>query len=248
MAVKFLSKQSWIDHYLINRREWGRQVFAGDVIEYKLTYCRRKTIGIYVSAEAGVEVRVPYFVARAEAERFVAEKQDWIRRKLTEFSSRPQKHEPVFAWGAPHFLLGESVRFHCDPEEPHDILLPGRLSDPEQRIGNQIQTWFRNEARQLFDERHQFWREQMADMNLPESFIEIRTMKRRWGSCRRNGKITLNLALMKYPLECIDAVIVHELCHLLEFNHSRRFYAHMTRAMPQWKKWDRMLVELAQRY
>jgi len=73
-------------------------------------------------------------------------------------------------------------------------------------------------------------------------------MKRRWGSCRRNGKITLNLALMKYPLECIDAVIVHELCHLLEFNHSPRFYRLMTRAMPQWKTWDRMLTELAQRY
>lgn len=221
---------------------------AGDVIEYTLTYCRRKTIGIYVSAEAGVEVRVPYFVARAEAERFVVEKQDWIRRKQQEFSQRPVRHEPQFAWGAPHYLLGEPVRFHCDPAQPHDILLPGRLTDSDQRIGNQIQGWYRQEARQLYNERHDFWRDRMSFMDLPPSVIDIRAMKRRWGSCRRNGKITLNLALMKYPLECVDAVIVHELCHLLEFNHSRRFYAHMTRAMPEWKKWDRLLVELAQRY
>lgn len=223
-------------------------MFPGDLIEYKLTYCRRKTIGIYVSAEAGVEVRVPYFVARAEAERFVMEKQDWIRRKLAEFSTRPQKYEPVFAWGEHHYFLGEVVRFHCDPLATHDILLPGRLQDSEQRIAAQIHGWMRNEANQLFDERHRFWRDHMAFMNLPPSFVEIRVMKRRWGSCRRNGKITLNLALVKYPLECIDAVIVHELCHLLEFNHSPRFYAHMTRVMPHWKKWDRLLVELSQRY
>lgn len=221
---------------------------SDSAIEYSLTYGRRKTIGIYVSAENGVEVRVPYFVSRSEAERFVAEKQDWIQRKLAEFSCRPVRHEPELRWGAPHYFLGEALRFHCDADQPHDILLAGRPSDDEQRIGNQIQRWFRQEAQQLFDERHQAWRERMAFMELPPSFIEIRVMKRRWGSCRRNGKITLNLALVKYPLECIDAVIVHELCHLLEFNHSPRFYAQMTRAMPEWRKWDRMLVELARRY
>ncbi len=224
------------------------RVSAADLIEYRLTYCRRKTIGIYVSAENGVEVRVPYFVARIEAERFVLQKQDWIQRKLAEFSTRPQRYEPVFEWGARHYLLGEQQAFHCLPGEPHDILLAGNPADSSARIEGKIQRWFRDEAQQLFDERHQYWREQMAAMALPESFVEIRSMKRRWGSCRRNGKITLNLALMKYPLECIDAVIVHELCHLLEFNHSRRFYAHMTRVMPNWQKWDRMLAQLAQLY
>lgn len=221
---------------------------AGQSIKYTLTYCRRKTIGIYVSAEKGVEVRVPHFVARTEAERFVLEKQDWIRRKLAEFARRPERHEPEWAWGSAHYLLGEPVRFHCDPAQAHDILLPGRTTDAADRIGTRIQSWYRTEANQLFEERHGFWRERMQPMGLPASWIETRIMKRRWGSCRRNGKITLNLALMKYPLECIDAVIVHELCHLLEFNHSPRFYAHMTRAMPQWKQWDRLLVQLAQRY
>lgn len=221
---------------------------AQESIEYRLTYCRRKTIGIYVSAERGVEVRVPHFVARSEAERFVLEKQDWIRRKLAEFSTRPQRHEPVWQWGAEHYFLGEPVRFHCDPAKDHDILIPGNAGDSAERISSRIQGWIRAEAHQLFEERHAFWSEQMAPMGITSSWVEIRAMKRRWGSCRRNGKITLNLALMKYPLECIDAVIVHELCHLLEFNHSPRFYAHMTRAMPTWKQWDRMLTRLAQLY
>ncbi|HVL02537.1 MAG TPA: SprT family zinc-dependent metalloprotease [Dongiaceae bacterium] len=221
---------------------------TSDVIEYRLTYCRRKTIGIYVSAERGVEVRVPYFVSRAEAERFVVEKQDWIRRKMLEFAAVPVRYEPPFQWGARHFVLGEPQSFHHDEAAMPDILLPGSAADTTNRIENRIGLWYRQEALALFEERHQYWCEQLGWMNLPTSWVEARAMKRRWGSCRRNGKITLNTFLFKYPLECVDAVIVHELCHLLEFNHSPRFYRLMTQAMPSWKKWDRMLTDLAQRY
>lgn len=219
-----------------------------DVIEYRLTYCRRKTIAIVVSAERGVEVRVPHFVSRAEAERFVAEKQDWIRRKVEEFSARPARHQPQFHWGSRHFVLGEPQTFHHDESQQPDILLPGAAHEPASRIENRINGWFRQEALSLFEERHAFWRQQLQWMNLPPSWVEVRVMKRRWGSCRRSGKITLNTALFKYPLECVDAVIVHELCHLLEFNHSSRFYHLMTQAMPGWKKWDRLLTDLANRY
>ena len=145
-------------------------------------------------------------------------------------------------------MLGELQCFHHDGQQQPDIVLPGRADDSEARVAGRINRWYREEAQILFQERHAYWTEQLAFLELPESWVEVRVMKRRWGSCRRNGKITLNLSLMKYPLECIDAVIVHELCHLLEFNHSPRFYRLMTRAMPHWKKWDRMLTELAQRY
>lgn len=219
-----------------------------DAIDYRLTYCRRKTIGIYVSAERGVEVRVPYFVSRAEAERFVAEKQDWILRKVQEFAAVPARHEPQFQWGSRHYVLGEAQSFHHDEDSQPDILLPGTASDPASRIETRIATWYRQEALCLFEERHQHWCEQLQWMQLPKSWVEVRVMRRRWGSCRRNGKITLNTALFKYPLECVDTVIVHELCHLLEFNHSPKFYRLMTQAMPNWKKWDRLLTDLAQRY
>jgi len=217
-------------------------------IEYTVTRCRRKTIGIYVSAEHGVEVRIPYFVGRTEAERFVAEKQDWIRQKLQEFAARPCRHQPQFQWGATHYVLGEPHTFHFDESMAPDIVLKGSSGDTSERVESRINGWYRSEARILFEERHAHWCWRLQDLGLPRSWVEVRLMKRRWGSCRRNGKITLSLALMKYPMECIDAVIVHELCHLLEFNHSPRFYRLMTRAMPDWKRWDRMLTELAQRY
>src|SRR5690606_31243452 len=144
--------------------------------------------------ERGVEVRVPHFVSRVEAERFVTEKQDWIRRKQEEFSARPTRHEPQFHWGSRHFVLGEAQTFHHDAALAPDILLAGSDGDVESRIATRISHWYREECLTLFQERHQHWREQLQWMTLPPAWVDVRAMKRRWGSCRRNGRITLNTA------------------------------------------------------
>ena len=65
--------------------------------------------------------------------------------------------------------------------------------------------------------------------------IKLRKMKRQWGNCSLKGIITLNTALIKAPEICIDYVILHELCHFAEHNHSPRFYRLLTQVMPDWK-------------
>ena len=220
---------------------------AGPSIEYRLTRSKRKTIAIYVSSE-GVEVRVPYQVSARQAHEFVCEKQHWIEKQLSTIAARPQSYQPQWRWGSQHYFLGEPQLLDCHTGQNADYLLNGKPSDSAELVKRQIQRWYRQQAQQVFSERHQFWCVQLADMGFPDSYIEPRMMKRRWGSCRPSGKITLNTNLVKYPLQCIDVVIVHELCHLHEFNHSPRFYALMSRALPQWKRFDQMLNELSLQY
>lgn len=215
---------------------------------YSVRYTRRKTIGIYVSAEHGVEVRAPYFVSRKEADLFVESKRPWIEKQLLAIAERPQRFQPVYAWGEAFYFLGEKQVFHCVEGEGIDISLSGTASDSSEQIERRIHSWFRNQALELFTERHEYWREQMHDLSLPPSALHIRSMKRRWGTCRSNGKIIINTHLARYPLNCVDVVIVHELCHLREFNHSRRFYNLMSQAMSDWKAHDAMLNRLSQLY
>lgn len=66
--------------------------------------------------------------------------------------------------------------------------------------------------------------------------IKIKRMKSRWGSCSRKKNLNFNAKLALLPSELIDYVIVHELCHLREFNHSRKFWALVAQTMPHWKK------------
>jgi predicted metal-dependent hydrolase len=60
-------------------------------------------------------------------------------------------------------------------------------------------------------------------------------MPKRWGSCTKEGKILLNPLLVSAPKDCIDYVIIHELCHTLQHNHSQRFFTLLTTLMPDWQ-------------
>lgn len=73
--------------------------------------------------------------------------------------------------------------------------------------------------------------------------ITIRNQRTRWGSCSSKGNLNFNCLLMLTPIEVIDSVVVHELCHRLEMNHSPRFYAEVRRVFPDYDKWSRWLKD-----
>lgn len=75
--------------------------------------------------------------------------------------------------------------------------------------------------------------------------MRLQIMKVQWGSCSPAGRLTLNPDLVKAPRECIDYVLLHELCHLKEHNHSRNFYRLLERHLPRWRRNKERLDELA---
>jgi len=97
-----------------------------------------------------------------------------------------------------------------------------------------LDVWYKEHARQVFERRlvvvaaHIEWLNQTP----PTS---VRPMKKQWGSCSSLGRVSLNWNLVKAPMECIDYVITHELCHLREHNHSKKFYALLDRYASDWK-------------
>lgn len=78
--------------------------------------------------------------------------------------------------------------------------------------------------------------------------FRVMAMKKQWGSCSTKGNLMLNPHLVKAPKECIDYVILHELCHIAEHNHSERFWRLLTQVMPNWKEVKAKLDDMAEMY
>lgn len=219
--------------------------------QYQLVRSRRKTIAIHVKPQGVVEVRAPLKVSGVEIERFVKSKEAWVNKHLQRFEAMPAFVEPQLCWGGSVLVLGESWTlvkqgFGGGTGREIELKLPWDASQGQ--FQKSLDHWFAKRSLQWFLTRHDFWRAKMAGHNLPPSRVSVRKMKRRWGSCRRSGAILFNSQLFKYSPECIDCVVVHELCHLVHFHHGPAFYQLMTSVMPEWRQADALLRDSALRY
>ncbi|MCK5863070.1 MAG: M48 family metallopeptidase [Candidatus Hydrogenedentes bacterium] len=96
--------------------------------------------------------------------------------------------------------------------------------------------WHGSHARQILESRLTFYLPRFYLRGAPEPQVRYRRMKKRWGSCSRNGIIMLNTELGRTPLDCIDYVVVHELCHLLHPCHNRGFFHLLKTVLPDWER------------
>lgn len=201
---------------------------------------RRRTLGLYVFGDGRIEVRVPRGTPRSEALAFARGRKRWLRETVSNRPAPPP--EPVYRDGASHPYRGEALTLRVRSGARRRARLAGEVlwltvPDPNDSgaVESVLREWYRRRARSVFGERLAAW---FPALGLPASAmpgLRIRAMRSRWGSCSSRGGVNLNLWLIRAPLACIDYVIVHELCHLLEFNHSSRFYAHMDRILPDWR-------------
>lgn len=104
--------------------------------------------------------------------------------------------------------------------------------------------WYRGRARLVFQERLEAMASSLRWIQSAPA-MRLQIMKVQWGSCSPAGRLTLNPRLVKAPRECIDYVLLHELCHLKEHNHSQRFYSLLERHLPRWRRNKERLDELA---
>lgn len=218
--------------------------FGDTAIEYTLTYAARKTLAIHVHPDRSVTVKAPAGSDFAAVEGFLRKRAPWILRKQAEFAALPPKQPPRrYVSGENFSYLGRHYRLKVSEGEREWVKLArGYLEVTTPNKANtayvqaQVELWLRRQAQRHFHERVVALLPRFKPLALPEPELAVRAMKSRWGSCTGKGKITLNLHLMRAPRPCIDYVVVHELCHLVEHNHGKGFYALMDRVMPEWRK------------
>ena len=119
--------------------------------------------------------------------------------------------------------------------------------DQRQRAVNQTKPLTKEEidaltrkAKEIIPERVKYY---APKIGVTYNRITIRCQKTRWGSCSSKGNLNFNCLLMLFPLEIIDSIVVHELCHRKHMNHSPEFYAEIERVFPEYKKCHKWLKD-----
>jgi len=191
-------------------------------LHYRLVRARRRTVGIYVERD-GVEVRAPRYATIAEIDAFLRQKESWIFERLAEWRRRP----PPLAWrhGSRLPLLGREVSIACVAHAREARLLEDRLEVGDERnasgIRARVLAWIRRAALAHFRDRIAEFAPRLA---VPEPSLGLSNADTLWGSCSPKGRVLLNWRLYLLAPRLIDYVVVHELAHLRELNHSRRFW------------------------
>jgi predicted metal-dependent hydrolase len=179
----------------------------------------------------------------------------WIYEQLRDFSKQLEFVTPrQYISGESHYYLGKQYLLKVieATEQVQDVkLLRGRLevsvrTRSAEKVKALLTEWYKARAKEVFARRLDAMLEQALWVT-GRPPLRILTMQTQWGSCSPHGRITLNPHLVKAPRECIDYVILHELCHIAEHNHSERFYRLMHQVMPNWEKVKERLDGMAYR-
>ena len=222
---------------------------------YDIKFQKRKTLVVHVLDDGNVEVRAPRGLSQKHIIRFVEEKAAWIEKTRVKQANK-HSWKNVVEPGAAMWFLGQPRKLEvkqvlsmakaigqaailCDAES---IVVAARDPWSLPALARQLNAWYRDQAHAIFQERLWLVCQRFPGI-LAAPELRLRKMKRRWGSCSRSGRVTLNSELVKLPLMIIDYVIAHELCHLTEFNHGPKFYKLLAHVMPDWKQREVMLKQ-----
>lgn len=222
--------------------------YGSKSIKFYLDFSDRKTLGIKVHPDNSVHVAAPFDSEMDKIEAKVKQKARWIIKQQNEFLSYlPKLAERKFINGETHLYLGRQYLLEINPSKKNEVkisrnkLIVNHIvkSKPE----SVLEKWYIEKAELHFKKLIHELLPLFNKYQVSTPTIQIKKMKKRWGSCSANGNIILNLELIKASKGSIEYVIIHELCHLIHHNHTKAFYELLDSIMPDWKKWKNKLEQ-----
>ncbi|MTW10348.1 DUF45 domain-containing protein [Pseudoduganella eburnea] len=232
-----------------------RQLLVGEyILEYVLKRSTRRSIGFTVD-DTGLYVTAPKRCSLADIDNAIRAKQHWILSKLDERRQRraARLEKPPIVWddGARLPYLGEEItlRLYQAPRNRTEFdpvameLSMGLVQGAtEQLLKERVKNWYKAQAEGLFQQRLDLY---AARLGVQYAGFSLSSADTRWGSCTAQRTIRLNWKLMHFSLPLVDYVVAHELAHILEMNHSARFWANVGRIYPQYEEAKQLLRKRA---
>lgn len=211
--------------------------YKGQSHEYYVIFSSRKTIELSIEATGDIKVKAPKATSYDFIESVLEKKGDWINEKVAMLYQRREliKKDQIL-------FLGKYYKLTCHYHESERIQVAKiddeliiKLSEdtPSDHMKMALEKFYKVHLKKVIDDRIKLYETQIKGKYKK---ISIRNQKTRWGSCSSSGTISFNYRLLMAPLEIIDYIIVHELCHLDHMNHSKSYWKTVYKIMPDYKE------------
>ena len=252
-------------HYEVVRKEAKNKSRSDKLIIEKP---KPRKVVIKVHPDQRVVATAPIDATEEMIHDAIMKRARWIWQSLQDFAKQKEHVLPKrYVSGETQFYLGRRyvlkviINSEADDTINRTVKLSRgklnvELSQIDSELGseeraalvkNLLDTWYQEKARLVFAERLNAQLPKASWVKSTPSF-RLMTMQKQWGSCSAKGNLILNPHLVKAPKECIDYVILHELCHIAEHNHSEQFWRLLTQVMPNWKEVKARLDGMAELY
>lgn len=206
-------------------------------IKYDIVYSKRKTISIVVERDRSVVVRAPLTATEENIRTIVEKKKHLIRKRLEHNQKYPVEQETKeFVSGESLLYLGKEYKLLVTDEPVEGVVFDCKFfisKDQQPKASKLIKQWYMQSAKEIIVPKAKLLARQIG---VAYNDINILDLKYRWGSCTPKDNIHLNWRLVKAPVIVIEYIIVHELTHLLETNHTPEFWNRVATQLPNYEK------------
>lgn len=206
-----------------------------DTSNIKITRSKRSTLALHVLSDGTIEVRVPFLMPKFFINTFIEKNKDWIEKRM-KIVGKTKKFQKTYEDGDTFLFLGKEYRLKIDSAIATIEIKNGMLQYPEAikfRIKKELQQWYIRQAKELITKETQRLAKEMGTSYKDITFSDT---KSQWGRCTYDNRLQFSWRLIMTPLLVLRYVVIHELAHTIEKNHSFLFWSKVKSMNPSYKQ------------
>ncbi|MEF3245270.1 MAG: M48 family metallopeptidase [Caldisericaceae bacterium] len=207
---------------------------------------RRKTVCFEITDRGTLIVKAPFSMLDLEIYKLIEKHKNWINKKiaLTLTKERPPKR--AFIEGENFLYLGKPYKLFFSDTQSEDLKFENAFYLKKDKIDFAKEVfinWYKKEAKRFILERLDYYA-RLTGINYNK--VKINSATKRWGSCSKNRNLNFTYRLIMAPIFVVDYIVVHELCHVVKFNHSKEFWENVKAVLPNYRDAKNWLKEKGQ--
>jgi len=216
--------------------------YMEQTIEYHIIYKKRKSLGIYIDVYGNIELRVPRDATVVQIQQMLENKWPWIIKNQLEMKEKTKGFkEKEYQEGEQFLYLGSGypIRIVEDDElkSEHidftgiELMIYVKIHD-EEKIQKLLKRFYYQQCKALVQKRINL---NQSKFKMKPRGFKISNNKKTWGTCNSDRELTFNWKLAMAPIEVIDYIVIHEMCHMVHLNHDRSFWRLVGKFMPDYE-------------